>query len=113
MEPTAEQRSEWGRQGAAKTAEVRKAKKALTGAERALLRLEASTDDLVDLTIKAAKGEEPFEELPPKERAAMLKFALEQVLGRPGARKAENPTEDPEVGEGLRFGTAEVPKEDA
>lgn len=86
--------------------ESRRRKAALTAAQQAQIRLEKNADLLVDLAVEAAMGRGSFEDLPVKERAAMLKFALEQILGRPGGRAAPvDETKDEPEPEGLKFQT--------
>lgn len=66
--------------------------------EKARELLARRAPELAEELLKAARGEDPYDELPEKDRLAALIRALEWGLGRPATRKPEKPDDRPEEG---------------
>jgi hypothetical protein len=93
-----------GRAGGIRSGEVRRAKAAVRKDLLARQAFADASEDIAKMLLKAARGEDEFSELDPKDRVAILKTCLEYGVGRPRSQDPLQADETEEAQTGIRFG---------
>lgn len=103
---TPEEAKELGRRGGLASAKVRAERAKLRGDILAKSRFEKAADEMAELLLAAARGDEEFSVLTPKDRVAAAMKALEYGIGRARAMEPSTP-EEAEEQAGLAFAVRE------